>query len=97
MHDPWRQLPIILAGPAQLVFVLIIALPCLGAGQWWKKDVTQALVIKSATMLLLISAAIVGYITNDEWLVDLGYWLVCAAIYYQLAALIHERRRHRDD
>lgn len=111
MHDidVWREAPIVLAAPAQLAFVLIVALPWLGAGQWWKKWPTRALVFKSATLLVLILVAVTSYVLR--WLIGrdspwfdvatvAGYWAVTAAIYYQLVALIHERmdarRRDRD-
>lgn len=110
MHEVevWRQLPILLAAPAQFAFVLVVALPWLGAGQWWMSFVTRALVIKSATLLLLIAGASIGYLVHDldgpqdvswSWPSDgfvCGcYWLVSAAIWYQLGSLIHERREAR--
>jgi len=100
----WRQAPILLAAPAQLAFVLIVTIPRFGAGQWWRRYVTRAVVELSGTLLLLILAASVGYVINDasgpqvvDWrwpddgLVVACYWLVSAAIWSQLAALVRQR------
>lgn len=107
--DVWRQVPILLCLPAQVAFVLIVTTPRLGAGQWWRNYVTRALVLKSSTLLLLIFAASVGYLFADthgrqrvNWawpddrIVCICYWLVTAAIWYQLVALVRQRFGSRD-
>jgi hypothetical protein len=106
----WRDLPIMLAAPAQTVFVLLYTLRPLGAGEWWCDFVGRALAFKSTALMLLIDAATLGYVAHwargadltwaaDEHGIDQVvmtlYWVVAAAIYYQLAALIHERSRNR--
>lgn len=106
MIHMWRDLPIIVAAPAQTLFVLLYTLRPLGAGQWWGDFVGRALAFKSATLMLVIDFAVLGYLSS--WLegaqvtwrsdahgldlaVVIGYWLVAAAIYYQLVALVYER------
>lgn len=104
----WRDLPIILAAPAQTTFVLLYTLRRFGAGQWWRDFTGRALAFKSASLMLVIDAATLGYLssylkgadvtwatdatTGLDLIVVVCYWLVAAAIYYQLLALIHERR-----
>lgn len=106
----WRDLPVVLAAPAQTLFVLLFTIRPLGAGRWWTDFVGRALALKSIALMLLLDAATLGTIAQavsgaravwdadahdaiDGAIVDL-YWLVAAAIYYQLAALIYQRRHH---
>ncbi len=103
----WRYLPIILTAPAQIVFVFVYASKRLGAGDWWRDIVGRALFLKSATLALLLGTAVISYanhwiegrFTTVSWgaeskldvAVMITYWLVCLAIYYQLAVLIKKR------
>lgn len=106
MLHMWRDLPVILAAPAQTLFVLLYCLPPLGAGRWWRDFVGRALAFKSTALMLLIDAAVLTYLDayldghQISWASDVHgigltvvicYWLVAAAIYYQLGALIRQR------
>lgn len=53
----WTQIPIILAAPAQVLFVLLYSIRRFGAGEWWKDFVGRALFIKSASLAYLFVAA----------------------------------------
>jgi len=107
----WRDLPVALAAIPQTMFVLLYALPALGAGQWWRDYIGRALFLKALTLGLLIDVATLGMVGRllrhrpVVWgwpsesigaATTVGYWLVAAAIIYQLVALIRERRHsHR--
>lgn len=113
MLHMWRDLPIILAAPAQTLFVLLYTIRPFGAGQWWADFVGRALAFKSATLMLVIDAAVLGYLSawlhgaHLTWSSDaqnrldltviIGYWLASVAIYYQLIALIWQRRHPTHD
>lgn len=102
----WRDLPVMIAAPVQTLFVVLYTLPVFGAGQWWRDFVGRALAFKSMALMLLVDAATLGYISvwahggdlswsRDARGIDLAveilYWVVAAAICYQLGALISER------
>lgn len=109
--DFWTALPIFLAAPAQIAFMLIYSLPAFGAGEWWKSFIGRALFIKSGTITFLILVSVSSYIIHyyhhfytgvnyafvptyglkSNALITVGYWLVCLAIYYQIAALLRQR------
>lgn len=106
----WRDLPVLLAAAPQTAFLLIYSLPSLGAGQWWRDFTGRALFLKALTLALLIDFAALGTVgqllrgqpIRYGWpehginaCVVIGYWLVMAAIVYQLVALLVVRRRAR--
>lgn len=108
MLHMWRDLPVIIAAPVQTVFVLLYTLRPLGAGRWWTDFVGRALAFKSFALMLLVDAATLGYVSvwmhggRPSWsrdargidlAVEVLYWVVAAAIAYQLLALIRERSR----
>lgn len=64
MFEVWVLLPLVLAAPPQVVFVLLYGLPWLGAGQWWRDDVGRALFFKSATFALVLSTLAVRITHN---------------------------------
>lgn len=57
-QDFWRELPIFISFPAQLAFVLIYALPILGAGMWWKDFVGRALFVKSMALTFVLGISV---------------------------------------
>lgn len=62
--DFWTALPIFLAAPAQVLFLIIYSVPYLGAGEWWKSFVGRALFIKTFTITFLILAAVISYLVH---------------------------------
>lgn len=54
----WRVLPLILAAPAQLAFVLVYSLKIFGAGQWWKSYVGRSIFVKSVSLSFLLNIAV---------------------------------------
>jgi hypothetical protein len=112
--DFWRDIPIVLAAPAQTAFFLIYSLKLLGAGPWWYDFVGRALFLKSTTLMFLVDAVTCSFISHAVSVgfdIDInysmklyagwdaatvtGYWLVGIAIYYQLFALIRQRRQSK--
>lgn len=105
-QDFWRELPLFISFPAQVAFLLIYALPALGAGMWWKDFVGRALFFKSLSLafVLAISAFrnVVEIVNHphisfawdqpfSELIITIGFWLVALAIIYQLVAIIKLR------
>ena len=60
----WRFLPIILAAPAQTLFLLVYSLRALGAGDWWREEIGRAMFLTSFTLAMLIDAAVLGYVSK---------------------------------
>ena len=50
----WRWLPIFLAAPAQIAFIVIWSSTKFGAGQWWKTKIGRTLFIKSLGLTILL-------------------------------------------
>lgn len=105
-QDFWRELPLFLSFPAQFIFVLIYAVPALGAGMWWKDFVGRALFVKSLSLAFVLGVSMLRNILEiihhpdisfvwdqpiGELIVTMGFWLVMVAIYYQLVAIIKLR------
>lgn len=66
----WRTLPLLLATPAQMAFVLIYAIPKFGSGKWWKFYVGRAIFVKSLSLsflLNIITATVVSRAVNGEY------------------------------
>lgn len=57
-QDFWRELPLFISFPAQLAFVLIYALPVLGAGMWWRDFVGRALFVKSLALTFVLAVSV---------------------------------------
>ena len=111
--EVWEDVPIIVSALGQTAFVLIYSIRGFGAGQWWRDFIGRALFLKSLALAMLLDLLVVRLIVRmahaDEVVVRWGLgdswdrlsviflWIVCVAILYQLAALLHERSltRHR--
>lgn len=59
-----RMVPLILSAIGQLIFVVVYALPSLGAGKWWKSQTGRALFIKSSTLALLLLSLCLSFLSR---------------------------------
>lgn len=107
----WRDLPIFLAAPPQTAFI-VVYWRMWHRGRSWDDFVGRALFLKSFALMLLIdfaAAAIVFQVLHgNPWEFGLGnyttlsyadtalYWLVSGSIWYQLHALLRQRRYAQD-
>lgn len=53
----WTTVPILMAAPAQTLFVLLYGVRRFGAGEWWKDFVGRALFVKSVSLAFVLDAA----------------------------------------
>ena len=94
----WSTLPLLLASVPQTVFVLLYSVRPFGAGDWWRDRVGRALFIKAAALAIVLDLFTAWVLFRGDWIrvpLIVGYWLVCAGVFYQCAALIRSRRHDR--
>ena len=104
----WTLAPLLAAAVPQTVFVLLYALPPLGAGEWWADRVGRALCVKSTALALVLDLLAARVLCHGwpgwsfEAPVDAlaaaetaGYWLVLVGVVYQLVVLLRQRLEER--
>lgn len=106
----WNILPILLAIPAQTMFLLIFSLKLFGAGEWWKVSIGRALFAKSVAITLVGIMLVIDFFykvshgstfsfgydpSMSSVLVISAFWVAAATIYYQLFVLIKTRKTEK--
>ena len=104
-------MPILVAIPAQTMFLLIFSLKLFGAGEWWKVPVGRAIFAKSIAITLVGVLLVIdffykvhegstfsfGYdLSITGFLLVSAFWVAAATIYYQLFVLLKTRKTERD-
>jgi putative copper export protein len=91
--DWWQRsafIAIMVAAVAQTGFVVVYMLR-----PWWRHYVGRALLVKSASLLIVLWLTIVNTFVRypgQRQVSSLALWLVAGAIIYQLVALLRTRR-----
>jgi hypothetical protein len=95
--DFWRDFPVLLAAPAQTIFILLYSLRIFGAGPWWEDFVGRALFLKSLTLLFLIDSVTCSFLAHAASVgfnVSISYdlqlykgWSACTVTGYWLVAI----------
>lgn len=106
----WNILPILVAIPAQTMFLLIFSLKLLGAGEWWKVPIGRALFAKSVAITLVGVTLVVDFFYKisegsqlsfdyepslSSLLLISAFWVAAATIYYQLYVLLKTRKSEK--